>query len=313
MKVFINDGQTVIPVTGNCYILGKDGIYLRKDTGLIQAVVKIPQISMLKPVTTSAQIQIPKIPAKEIARSLLFFRRVWKKHKTEAMVLLYYNKEQQRFYTTAPVQKTSSAGVSNYEVNGSPGDNYRLIGTIHSHCDFGAFHSGTDTNDEKQFDGIHITLGHIDDFYFDISICLVVNNNRFKMEPEDVILKIRQVSPGLRHKKNVRDLGIDRTNKYSKREIVAEISAKEKEYDWSFSYKKEKPVRWDLILPENMDYRNIFVPDFWLENVSPIVYEKETVTSHQRATFSDKDDLVPLSISEDGLKIFGVSCGNSKH
>lgn len=38
---------------------------------------------------------------------------------------------------------------------------YKLYGTIHSHCDFSAFHSGVDDADEKKFDGLHITIGHV--------------------------------------------------------------------------------------------------------------------------------------------------------
>lgn len=39
--------------------------------------------------------------------------------------------------------------------------NYSLFGTIHSHAAVGAFHSGTDDNDEKKFDGLHITIGNV--------------------------------------------------------------------------------------------------------------------------------------------------------
>lgn len=38
---------------------------------------------------------------------------------------------------------------------------YGIFGTIHSHCDFAAFHSGVDDNDEQDFDGIHITIGNV--------------------------------------------------------------------------------------------------------------------------------------------------------
>lgn len=41
-------------------------------------------------------------------------------------------------------------------------DDYRLIGSIHSHGSMGAFHSSTDDGDEFDFDGLHITVGTID-------------------------------------------------------------------------------------------------------------------------------------------------------
>lgn len=38
---------------------------------------------------------------------------------------------------------------------------YVLFGSIHSHADFEAFHSGVDDADEIDFDGLHITIGHV--------------------------------------------------------------------------------------------------------------------------------------------------------
>jgi hypothetical protein len=60
-----------------------------------------------------------------------------------------------------------------------------MVGTIHSHCNFSAFHSGTDTHDEETFDGIHITLGHVDRKEFSMVASVAVNANRVQLEPEN--------------------------------------------------------------------------------------------------------------------------------
>ena len=285
-------GKDKIPENETCYIVGKDGIYMQKNTGLIKAVVKVPSISSLAEVKTGAELKTPKIPAKEIARALLFFRRIYKRYHTEAMVLLYYNKEDQRFYTVAPPQQTSGAGVD-YETNAacSPGKEYRLIGSIHSHSDFRAFHSGTDTHDEADFDGVHITIGHVDDLYFDIAISLVVNNNRFLLSPEETILKIKPVNihTHRKHRKDVRYFGIERVSSFLDVDLTSNsISNNSGLVDdiESYGFEEKHSLRWDLVLPENMDYRNIFVPDFWMENVSKKTYPKYQEQGLGSAIFS---------------------------
>jgi hypothetical protein len=60
-----------------------------------------------------------------------------------------------------------------------------MVGTIHSHCDFSAFHSGTDTFDESTFDGIHITLGHVNRDQFSMCASMAFNDQRQQMEPEN--------------------------------------------------------------------------------------------------------------------------------
>jgi hypothetical protein len=41
-------------------------------------------------------------------------------------------------------------------------------GTVHSHCEAGAFASGTDTDDERARDGLHMTIGKLKSSQFDI-------------------------------------------------------------------------------------------------------------------------------------------------
>lgn len=41
-------------------------------------------------------------------------------------------------------------------------ENFCVFGTIHSHCEMSAFHSGVDDNDEYGFDGLHITIGKVE-------------------------------------------------------------------------------------------------------------------------------------------------------
>ena len=77
-------------------------------------------------------------------------------------------------------------------------EGYLRVGTIHSHCDFGAFHSGTDINDEADFDGLHVTFGHNNRDIFTISASIVVNNIRKSVEPMDFIEGVEKKEVGVR-------------------------------------------------------------------------------------------------------------------
>jgi hypothetical protein len=101
-----------------------------------------------------------------------FFREVYRVHKSEAVVRLYY------------AQKEGwSLGVFPQTVNGAAADEIKddpdiktcnkevrgvQLGTIHSHSSMAAFQSGKDLSDEQAVDGLHITVGKFDEATLDI-------------------------------------------------------------------------------------------------------------------------------------------------
>ena len=72
--IYILDKDTKLPTTGTYYIVSRNGIYLHKDTGLIQATVRVDRISSLEELTPSVTLRMPKLPPELLVRSLLFFR-----------------------------------------------------------------------------------------------------------------------------------------------------------------------------------------------------------------------------------------------
>lgn len=102
------------------------------------------------------------IPGVIISQIASFFRRIFETRHAEAIVLLTMNNETGEWGTFVPTQLVSHGGIG-YVYNPAhirPG--HGLVGSIHSHCDFNPFHSGTDTGDAEGFDGIHCTIGYID-------------------------------------------------------------------------------------------------------------------------------------------------------
>ncbi len=172
------------------YIVGSNGIFLKKKIGNLEALVKVSGIPTLKPIKEFVKSNFPKIPAEIFGRAISFFNSIYKKYHSESVVILYYNYESKKYEIDVPQQVVNSARVE-YKIEENK-NNFVKIGTIHSHCGFSAFHSGVDIRDEKNFDGIHITIGELGKITAEkqtVSIVssVVVNGYREKIKPEEIV------------------------------------------------------------------------------------------------------------------------------
>jgi len=185
-KVIINDDNIQIPEDDIFYVVGKNGQFIRKNMDLIDALVPVKSISVLNNVRPYVRMKIPRINAKVFNKVVSFFKQVYRMHHSEAVVMLYLENDSKKYYIHVPPQKVSGASVDYEREVSFPGKT--LVGTIHSHANFGAFHSGTDVGDEKGMDGIHITVGNLgEEFYHSVACSLVSNAFRVKVEPEEYI------------------------------------------------------------------------------------------------------------------------------
>lgn len=182
MNIYVQDGSLKIPEDETCYIIGKDGIFLKKKLDLIDSLTKVDKISFLSNVDTFAKMNIPKIPEKLFGNIFSFFRIVFEKYKSESIVLLFFNVSKKEYKIYVPEQIVSPASLE-YSLDKTI-EGFRLIGTIHSHGSMSAFHSTTDVHDEEGFDGIHITIGKVDSDNFEVSTSIVVNGFRSKVQSD---------------------------------------------------------------------------------------------------------------------------------
>ena len=190
-RIFINDGSE-LPTDDIFYIIAKDGIFLKKKMGILESLVKVDKISILEDISSFARMHIAKIPRVKFAKIVSFFREVHSIFQSESIVLLYYNIDTMKYRIVVPNQKVSGFSLS-YVKQPTP-DSEILLGTIHSHGSMGASHSGIDDKDEIDFDGLHITVGDVDEKNennFSLSCSIVSNGQRFMVEPEDYIESIR--------------------------------------------------------------------------------------------------------------------------
>jgi len=180
-KVFINDGSSEMPEDDIFYIIAKGGIYLKKKVGIMESIAPVDKISVLNAVEPTANLNIKKIPSEKIAKVVEFFREIYELHKSEAVVLLHYNQQKKRYILQVPPQEVAYSGID-YVKNITYKD-YDLIGSIHSHANFSAFHSGIDHIDEKHFDGLHITIGDVADDFLSVTASIMSNGVRFTVSP----------------------------------------------------------------------------------------------------------------------------------
>ena len=245
--IYIYENNLELPEDGTYFVVAGNGIWLHKDTGIVKAFVPVDSISFLEDLDAEAFIQctLPKIPAKQVWRIKTFFKKIVEKYRSEASTSLYFNKETSEFKIHVPQQNVSHGGV-NYRREGLTHiegmENFLCVGTIHSHCDFGAFHSGTDIGDEEDFDGLHCTFGHNNLDEFSISASVVVNGVRLAVDPLDVLEGIEPV--------------LDQEGKYKLAQLAPELEA-----EWLSGIEEEwvpkvsSNIKWSLFGRDNANFR----------------------------------------------------------
>lgn len=107
-----------------------------------------------------------------------FMKYTYDKYKSESQIRLYYN-EHQDIWKPVVMPQYIDGGLTSNEIKNhqlreeiietvNSADGWRENGTVHHHCNIGAFQSGTDFDDEATKNGLHITLGHMGASSYDI-------------------------------------------------------------------------------------------------------------------------------------------------
>jgi hypothetical protein len=120
----------------------------------------------------------PKIPPEVWNEVLSFFKWCYTTYKSECQVRLFVSPTQNTWRAWAFPQEAKTgmtareidnedARTQRAELNMNPPD-WIYFGTVHHHCGAGAFQSGTDEENEKNQDGLHITVGKMDEKKHDL-------------------------------------------------------------------------------------------------------------------------------------------------
>ena len=137
---------------------------------------------------------MPSIPHVMIEKLDQFFRLVDAQHGTESIVMLTYDINEtgpEGWGILVPDQSNTSVHC-NYEpqsIADIKEDHIMIVGSVHSHPGMSAYASGTDHQDQADFDGIHITFGwqkSVNNGATQYYIEMQMAGKAYKLDPEDV-------------------------------------------------------------------------------------------------------------------------------
>jgi len=139
---------------------------------------------------------------------LSFFRWTHKETQSESQVRLYVNHrlgrwgawafpQQARTGMTArelPVPETPEQALVRFAAwQSEPSDDWLYFGTAHHHCSASAFQSSTDEQNERNQDGLHLTVGRMDAEHHEVHARFYLGGNGY--EPD--LSRFWAVDPGL--------------------------------------------------------------------------------------------------------------------
>ena len=174
------------PVNGPYFIALKDGYHMVKETHWGKVMLPAKEVPELPEYKAASILWYPeqRLPQELIAQIWGFFLQVFKDISSEAMVYLTHKNGEYRVFV--PPQKVTKVAVKADFKSEHVGD-WQVVITIHSHCDFNAYHSGTDNHDADGMDGLHITIGNVNSYTPSVALMISVNKIKWNMKPEDII------------------------------------------------------------------------------------------------------------------------------
>lgn len=169
------------------YLITANGDFLVKNNAAFRATVEVNLATELdlEQEEESLEWKLLKIPFYQIQQALNFLRWAKQHHGTEALLKIYYNPANSNYKLEPPAQTVSCGYVASAEMVPPP-DGYLLVGIMHSHPD-NAFHSITDQRDEAKLDGMHITVGKLENAFPEFDVEIVVKGKRFKKKADEVL------------------------------------------------------------------------------------------------------------------------------
>lgn len=132
---------------------------------------------------------MPPIPMVMLKRVEALLRAIYAEHKTEGVVVLTFDtsKDDSTGWGFVVPKQSNTPAHCHYEpdtVMDQLGPNDAIVGSIHSHPMMSAHASGTDHNDQAEFDGLHITFGWRSDDRVEYHIEWQAGPCNFSVDPD---------------------------------------------------------------------------------------------------------------------------------
>jgi hypothetical protein len=179
------------PPDSEFYLLTGDGVFMGRNHQFFTSDVQVPRMPrVLASHKASCLVNYPRLGVAGLEYIVGFFDQVYRRRGSESIVLLFWNQTRQRYKLWVPKQEATvwesysgyrTAMDVSYQLPIPMPRDHLLVADIHCHCDFGAYTSFTDANDEKYRDGVHAVVGHIDQDQPEFHIEIAIDGSRFTM------------------------------------------------------------------------------------------------------------------------------------
>lgn len=176
-----------------CFIPAQDGlVYERRVTGAGEFITPTSGVTYLDEIRAGFVPALPPIPYTLMAQAISLFRWLMSEgkdgHPLEALVHIYWDIEEERFFLHVPVQTVGKEfidAVLDEELLND--ERYLHYADIHSHNDMPAKFSPVDDRDERA-NRVYMVVGRLDCYFPELSV-RVCNGGHFCMIPPEQVLE----------------------------------------------------------------------------------------------------------------------------
>lgn len=186
--VYIYRDGDPLPDDSIYYLVTRYGMFLHKNLGTVRSLTNVNgPINFLGAVERFAELKTPIIPRNVIGQFINFFKYVYGDCSSESAALLLYFPRLNEYAIHCPIQTVSGGNVEWKNEDETFPTGSILAGSFHCHGSGSAFHSITDVGDEKRFDGVHVTIGHINRENPSLMASIVINGDRFRLNKTKIL------------------------------------------------------------------------------------------------------------------------------
>ena len=164
---------------------GDGKVYQMRKTEMGRFITPVSETSEIRRVKAGFTPALPLIPAEKLLYILRFFKYMAHKGNLEALVNVYWDKQDSCFVLDVPEQKVTRTSISS-RISGKF-DSGRFIHymDIHSHNNMNAFFSRTDDRDEKAA-RVYAVVGRISSFFPEIKVRIANSRSFVEIDPSVV-------------------------------------------------------------------------------------------------------------------------------
>ena len=161
-------------------------MYEIRNTEMGRFITPVSGCELLSEVQAGFIPALPRIPAELMSQILAFFRHfVQNGVENEALLNIYWDKENQEFIVDAPEQVVSKISVDTRLSEKFASDRYIHYMDIHSHNTMGAFFSPVDDHDERAT-RLYTVVGRLDQCIPEVRTRISNGGKFLEIDPSEV-------------------------------------------------------------------------------------------------------------------------------